>query len=131
MLLSKAMSPCSAITGSALPWNVSPATASRGGCLEKASAGSQRPLPLFSSVWEHKVSDENTFCFPAAMFQVARAQEQRVSLLNASQPFLPVIWGLVLFALGKLLGSQGSGNSSSLCFSWPLSFLFPISSQHI
>lgn len=65
------------------------------------------------------------------MFQVARAQEQRVSLLNASQPFLPVIWGLVLFALGKLLGSQGSGNSSSLCFSWPLSFLFPISSQHI
>lgn len=43
-----------------------------------ASAGSVWPLPLFSSVWKHKVSGENTFRCPEAVFQVARAQNKEL-----------------------------------------------------
>ena len=86
MLLSKAMSTCWAVRGSVLGgravsmWHpeVPPGD---------ASTGSAWPLLLFSSVWEHKVSDENTFCFPEAVFQVAWAQNKEpVSYMPASLP---------------------------------------------
>lgn len=81
MLLSKAMSTHSAITSSVLRQKGSLDVASREKLPGNAPAGSRWHLPRFSSVWKHKVSDENTFCFSEAMFQVAWAQQQRPSPL--------------------------------------------------
>lgn len=49
------------------------------------------------------MSDENTFCFPEAVFQVRWTREQRTSLLNASQSFQPGIRALVPFVLPRVL----------------------------
>lgn len=83
---------------------------------ENASAGSRWHLPLFSSVWEHKVSDENTFSFPEAMFQVDWTQEQRTSLLNASQTSQPGTRGLVPFVLASFLTFKEAATPSFSVF---------------
>lgn len=120
------MSTHSAITSSVLRQKGSLDVASREKLPGNASAGSRWHLPRFSSVWKHKVSDENTFCSSEAMFQVAWAQQQRPSPLNANQPSQQGSGVLSSFAL------QASWLSRKKQLCTFLFFLdFPLSLPHL
>lgn len=110
------MSMHSAITSAVLRRKGSLDVASRGKPPGNASAGSRWHLPRFSSVWKHKLSNENTFCSSEAVFQVAWAHQQRPSPLNASQTSQSGIWGLVLFdSVSFLAFSEAETPYISVC----------------